>query len=174
MLLRHAKALRPPGAHDHERPLAPSGRAAAPLMAAHMRAEGFLPDAVIVSTALRTLETWELARENLTGETPAKVETDFRIYEANFEALLAVISGVLPEFKSLLIVGHNPGMSELAVLGSEPMRSDRKALATAILKYPTCSLAVIDFNQEHWTLKPRTGKFQRFITPSMIGGRDEE
>ena len=174
MLLRHAKSFRTPGVRDHERPLAARGKAAAEQMALHMRAEGLMPDAVIVSTALRTQETWAAVKPFLTGENEPQVVSDFRVYEAQIDTLLSLISEAAPHFKTLLVIGHNPGMSELAVLSAEPMRSDRTALATAILKFPAASLAVIDFKQEHWTLARRTGKFWRFVTPAMLGGQDED
>ena len=59
ILLRHAKSDRPPGIVDLDRPLNDRGKRAAPQMGAYLAAEGLIPEAVVVSPAKRTRETWE-------------------------------------------------------------------------------------------------------------------
>jgi phosphohistidine phosphatase len=70
-------------------------------------------------------------------------------------------------FSSLLLVGHNPGMHHISLLLSDPRRTElRKTLE---IKYPTCALAVISFEQKHWDkLAPSEGKLIDFMTPEDL------
>ncbi len=171
MLLRHAKSDWPGGVSDAERPLARRGLQAAPLMGAWMRAEGLKPDLALVSPALRTQQTWALVGPELGGAVPSR--TVPRIYEAYPEHLLEMARGAPAEVRTLLIVGHNPGLEELA---SELTGfADPETLARMRRKFPTCALAVIDFDGEDWaTIAEGEGRLERFATPASIGhGPDE-
>ncbi|HEX2556664.1 MAG TPA: histidine phosphatase family protein [Microvirga sp.] len=165
MLLRHAKSAWPGGSADIDRPLATRGRDAAPLVARHMADEGLAPDLVLVSPARRTQETWNLVRGSAAD---AQVRTDSRIYEAPPGRLLEVVQEVVPEVRTLLMIGHNPGFEGLAriLVG----HGDRYAFARLSQKYPTAGLAVIDFPVESWReVEPRTGRLDRFVTPKTLG-----
>ena len=169
MLLRHAKAAIPMG-HDMDRPLAPRGREAAPVMGAYLKSEQLFPDLVLVSPSRRTRETWELARPGL-GEV--EVRDDPRIYESSAERLLTVIREVGSEVQALLMVGHNPGFGDLArrLVGF----GDRYAFARMTQKFPTAALAVIDFDVPSWAdVEPRGGRLDRFVTPASLGGTDSD
>jgi phosphohistidine phosphatase len=139
-------------------------------MGHYLADEQLVPDLVLVSPARRTQETWTLAKETL-GDVPMRSEP--RIYEAPPDRLLTVVKGVEPHIGTLLMVGHNPGLQELArlLLGHE----DRYAHGTAIGKYPTAGLAVIDVPVRGWhELSPRSGRLLRFVTPKTLGlGEDE-
>ncbi|MDD9375709.1 hypothetical protein M8Z33_03260 [Streptomyces sp. ZAF1911] len=74
---------------------------------------GCLPALLIRSTARRARETWALAAGQLGAEVPARF--DERVYAAEQEDLLEVVSEVSQEVKRLLLVGHNPGLEEPAV-----------------------------------------------------------
>jgi phosphohistidine phosphatase len=170
LLLRHAKAVAPAGGRDAERQLAPRGREAAPQMAAYMAREHLIPDLALVSPARRTRETWDLVRPAL-GDVPERFEP--RIYEASVERLLAVLREVEPDARSLLLVGHNPGLEDLArlLVGF----GDRYAFARMMQKFPTSGLAVLDLQVEDWAeAAPRSGRLDRFVTPRTIGAGDDE
>ncbi len=170
MLLRHAKSAHPSGGSDIDRPLAPRGREAAPRIGAYLREEGLFPDLALVSSARRTRETWELVRAAL-GEVEARIEP--RIYEAQAERLLAVVREVGPEVRSLLMIGHNPGFSDLAqwLIGG----GDRHAFARLSRKYPTAGLAVIDFPVDSWArVDGRGGRLDRFVTPKTLGADEDD
>src|SRR3712207_3973487 len=109
MLLRHAKAAPPDGMADIDRPLAERGRQALPHVAAHLADEQLFPDLALVSTARRARETWDAVAPRL-GDVPVRFEP--RIYEAPPERLLAVVRNVEPEVRTLLMVGHNPGVED--------------------------------------------------------------
>ena len=171
MLLRHAKSnWSVSGQTDHERGLASRGEIAAPLMGRYMASEGLVPDHAIVSTAVRTRETWRLVAEAFPQEPPASYED--RIYEAEPETILAATAKAPSSTRTLLVVGHNPGFHEMAMLlvGS----GDKRARAKLSAKFPTAALAVIDFDVKSWAaLRPGSGRLERFVTPRAIGGEDD-
>jgi phosphohistidine phosphatase len=165
MLLRHAKSAWPNGIADHRRPLAGRGRKAAPAMGAFMVRQGLIPDIVLVSTARRAQETWELVAETL----PQKIATHdaVGIYEVAATAMIEVIRKVEPTVEKLLLVGHNPGMAELALLLAGG--GDTVALERLKAKFPTAGLAVLDFTIEQWSeIAPGTGRLVQFVTPRML------
>jgi phosphohistidine phosphatase len=169
MLLRHGKAAPPDGMADIDRPLAPRGREAVPRVAAHLADEQLFPDLALVSAARRARETWDIAASTL-GGVPVRFEP--RIYEAPPERLLEIVREVEPAVRALLMVGHNPGFEDLAKLLIG--HGDRYAFARMAQKYPTAGLAVLDFPVEDWrTMRPGTGRLDRFVTPRSLG-QDED
>ncbi|OAP39179.1 phosphoglycerate mutase [Sinorhizobium glycinis] len=163
MLLRHAKSAWPEGVADHRRPLAERGRKAAPTIGAYMAAHGLLPDLALVSTARRAQETWEL----VAGALPRRIDVRdaVGIYEVSATAILGVIRGVEASARSLLLVGHNPGMAELALL----LAGEGDALPRLRDKFPTAGLAVIEFDAGQWSeIEPGRGRLVRFVTPRML------
>jgi len=165
ILFRHAKAESPDGVADAERPLAERGRADAARIGAYLANQGLRPDAAVVSTARRTRETWEFAAAALRLAPP--VSFDDQLYEARAETLLEVLREIRPETRSLLLIGHNPGMEELAraLVGSEE-KDARRSLAQ---KFPTSGLVVIDFPFDAWSkIKPGTGRLVQYVTPKIL------
>src|SRR4051812_16087630 len=113
MLLRHAKTERAePGASDRDRKLAPRGRADAPKIGAYMARHGFVPDLALVSAAKRTRETWALIAPAFTK--PPQVAFEEQLYQAGPEQLFDIIRETSRAL-SLAVIGHNPGLHELAV-----------------------------------------------------------
>lgn len=160
LLLRHAKSDRPPGVADLERPLNPRGRAAAPRMAAYLAEEGLVPGVALVSPSTRTRQTFAPVAEAFAGMS---VRYERGIYEAPASALLSAIRSVA-EPVCVLMVGHNPGMHDLAsdLVGSGP-REPRVSLAT---QFPTAALAVIDFEADAWReIGWGGGRLERYVKP---------
>lgn len=166
MLLRHAKADRPSGVGDHERPLADRGRKDSTRMGAYMAAAGLVPDLAIVSSARRAQETWAHARPAFAAAIVQR--DDRRIYEASAAAIAQVIGDTGPEIAALLLVGHNPGFHELALqLAGSGNLPD---LARLRREYPTAGLAVIDFAAQTWRqLSNGAGRLELVATPQSIG-----
>lgn len=178
ILLRHAKSDWPHGVADHDRPLAARGRKAAPLMAAYLAEEGLIPDLALVSSARRTQETWALvapvlAKAKASSSQPDGIpmETEPRIYEARVEILLTVLRGIRDDVRTLLVVGHNPGMAELTLLLSGG--GDSHQLAELQRKFPTAALSVVGFTGRWSDLAPFKGRLDRFVTPKSLGGEDD-
>ncbi|MDI7862398.1 histidine phosphatase family protein [Rhizobiaceae bacterium n13] len=165
LFLRHAKSARPEGVADHDRPLAPRGNRAAPLIGSYMASNGLIPDLVLVSTALRTRQTWELVRKELPQAVPERDEPG--LYEASAQKMVIFIRATNPAVHTLMLVGHNPGTEDAARLitgGGEP-----DALSRLSQKYPTAGLAVVAFDIERWRdVAPLEGYLERFVTPDML------
>jgi phosphohistidine phosphatase len=166
MLLRHAKTERPePGQRDRDRKLVKRGRSDAETIAGYMVHHDLIPDLALVSPARRTQETWELIANGF-RKAPRHIEEE-RIYNANTDSLMTLIGGTRGAH-SLLIIGHNPGLYEVALLlvasGDIAMR---ERLAE---KLPTSGLVIIDFAFDAWTkLHPHSGRLEHFITPRLLG-----
>lgn len=114
VLLRHAKSDWPDVA-DHERPLAKRGRRDAPVVGRWLSRSGYVPDAVVCSTALRARETWDLVSAELAPGAPGVVGYEPRVYEATVLGLLMLVREFDPTWRTAIIVGHNPGLAELTV-----------------------------------------------------------
>ncbi|MFI5011919.1 MAG: SixA phosphatase family protein [Hyphomicrobiales bacterium] len=170
-LLRHAKSARPAGVADHERPLAPRGLDDARAIGSYLKQEMLLPDLVLVSTATRTRQTWDIVIQGL-GVVPS-VHFEPGLYDAPAARLSTAVAQTPDGIKSLLLIGHNPGIADLALRLAG--HGDRYALARMRAKFPTCALAVIDFPGDHWrVLAAGSARLDRFVTPKSLGaGADD-
>lgn len=136
LLLRHAKSDYPSGVGDHERPLAARGIREAALAGDWLRSAAPSVDAVLCSTATRTRQTLER-----TG-VQAPVSFVDRIYEATPGIVLDEINGVDDAVETLLVIGHEPVMSALA-LGLAGDDSNADAVEAIQAKYPTSALTLL-------------------------------
>lgn len=166
LLLRHAKSERSlPGRRDLDRVLAPRGKEDALKLGAYMAHHALAPEKAIVSTAARARETWKLVAAAFTAVPP--VAYDERIYGAAAPAILSVIKECSPEVQTLLIVGHNPGLQELAALLIAS--GDIEARQRLNEKLPTAGFAVIDFALDEWArLHPHSGRLDHFVSPRSL------
>lgn len=114
ILLRHAKSDWSGSVPDIDRPLAERGTAQAPLAGRWLAGHAGRIDLALVSPARRARETWELASAQLEPLPPARSED--RVYAASADQLLDIVHGVPDTVQTLLLVGHNPGMEQLASL----------------------------------------------------------
>lgn len=166
LLLRHAKSSwDDSGLADFDRPLAKRGREAAPRVGAEMARRGWLPDCALVSPATRTRETWDLAAAEL--PRPVPVAFDPAIYEAAAGRILAAIRQTPEEIATLLVVGHNPGLEELADLLASA-DSDKDALARLDQKFPTGALARFTFEGVWASLGEGDARLEDFVRPKDI------
>lgn len=137
ILLRHAKSDYPHGVADHDRPLAPRGTREAGLAGDWVRANLPDVDAVLCSTATRTRET--LDRTGI----DAPVRYVERLYESTPGRVLDEINSVGEDVATLLVIGHEPTMSQLA-LGLAGVRgTDPRTEARVATKFPTSGIAVL-------------------------------
>jgi len=143
ILMRHAKSSwDDPGLADEGRPLAKRGRKSATRIGKWLRDEGYRPDHALVSTALRTRETWDIVSEKA-GGAPLTVKR--ALYHATPDAMLAALKAA-PDAASLLMLGHQPGIGPFAraLLAEPPDDAD-------FAKFPTAAVAIIDFPVDHWS-----------------------
>ena len=166
LLLRHAKSSwDEPYLTDSLRPLAPRGRQAAPRIGAHMARNGFIPDQVLCSSARRARETWELASEFLDDAIPVEIRDD--LYDASPGRILTMLQEVHPSVDTVLLVGHNPTFEDLALSLTD--RGPEELVADLRRKYPTGTLAVLEFPIDDWAhIRPGTGYLRGFIRPRTL------
>jgi len=165
-LLRHAKsAPADSGQSDFARRLAPRGRKACRIIASHLSESGIQPDIVLCSTAARTRETWELISRDLQQAPPARF--DDALYLAPAPALLRYLQTKGGRSGSLMLVGHNPGLEELAAALAGSARGD--ALIRLNQKFPTGGLAELQFALPDWAaIRAGKGKLASFETPARL------
>lgn len=137
LLMRHAKSDYPAGVSDHQRPLAPRGEREAGLAGDWLRAHTPSVDAVLCSTATRTRETLE--RTRITA--PASFRD--RLYDATPGAVISEINGVDPDVETLLVIGHEPAMSSVALGLATADGSNITAADHISTKFPTSAIAVL-------------------------------
>jgi phosphohistidine phosphatase len=170
-LLRHAKSSwAEPKLTDFARPLAPRGHKAGPIVAAWLGANLQRPDRVLCSPAVRTLATWALVADAW-GTPRPPCDRQEALYMASTDALLAIIRAVPKSAARVMVIGHNPGLHELAILltGQADDPAQRAAIAA---KFPTAGVAVLTFGGSAWaTVKPGGGRLLRFTSPKAIVGR---
>ncbi|MEV6971898.1 histidine phosphatase family protein [Kitasatospora sp. NPDC093806] len=162
VVVRHAKAVAHDAVRDHGRRLAERGRRDAPAAGRWLAEQGVVPELAIVSTAARTRETWELAGAEL-GGAPRTV-FDERVYLADVEELLAVLREVSAEVGTVVVVGHNPGVHELAETlageGEEDLLDRMDARG-----FPTSAVAVLEFDGSWRGVGPDVARLTGFRTP---------
>lgn len=165
LLLRHAKSSwDDPQLADHARPLNARGRRAAAAMARAMRELGLAPEVVLVSSARRTLQTLEALAP--LPDSPI-VEPMDALYLAPWEKLLDAVHGVPETARSVLLIGHNPGLHELALAlaGAAAMTTRDGAARRLAEAYPTGALAEFSVATPWRFLEAGGGRLVRFLTP---------
>ena len=170
MLLRHAKTENDaPSGRDQDRRLDKRGKSDAAEIGGWIGRHPPFPGLALVSPAVRAHQTWQIAWEAMKGLVPPpQVELLPELYGADPTQLLHAIRSVsAADPKRLLLVGHNPGMHELALaLAGSGDAAGRKALAGNL---PTSGLAVFDFAVDDWAdVEFRHGKLVLFVSPKML------
>jgi len=150
-LLRHAKAVPAlPGLDDHPRALNGRGRAAAAQVG--VETAGARPELVLCSDAARTRETWEILSHTWEALPPVLFESG--LYLAEADVLLGRLRGVAPELSHVWLIGHNPGLEELA--------SELTGQTTGLV---TAARARIEFDGEWRGLGPAAVKRADYFAP---------
>jgi phosphohistidine phosphatase len=170
MLLRHAKTEHDaPSGRDQDRRLDKRGRDDAAEIGGWIGRHPPFPDLVLVSPAIRAHQTWEIGWEAMKDLAPEpQVELIPELYGAEPSQLLQVIresSG--PDPRRLMLVGHNPGMHELALaLAGSGDVAGRHALVDNL---PTSGLVVFDFGIDDWNdVAFRRGRLILFVSPKLL------
>jgi phosphohistidine phosphatase len=168
LLLRHAKSSWDDASMpDRDRPLNARGRRSAAVMRQAMRELGLIPDIVLVSTARRTQETLEALEP---WDDAPLIEPMDGLYLANPIQLIAALHGVPETVRSVLLIGHNPGLHDLAVslAGPRTMASGTEAARALAAGFPTGALAEFVVAGSWWDLREGGGRLVRFLTPRML------
>jgi phosphohistidine phosphatase len=171
---RHAKSAWPEDVPDHERPLAPRGQRDAPVMGAWLRDAGLVPDQVLCSTARRARETWQLAEGGLGAAPPVSFERG--VYESAAAGLLNLIHETPAAVRTLLVIGHNPTIEDLALMlaapavGGASSAPHAAALDRMRVKFPTAAIAVLEFAGTWADLAAGQARLTAFVTPRDLAG----
>ncbi len=166
LLLRHAKSSwDDPALSDHARPLNLRGQQAAAAMAREMRRVGLAPDHVVVSSARRTLQT--LAA--FTWDQPPRVHPMDSLYLAPAADLLDVVNAAPAAARCVLLVGHNPGLHDLALLlAGSPAAGADKQLKRLASGYPSGALSEFAVAAPWQEVRPGGGRLTRYLLPSDL------
>jgi len=159
-LIRHAEAQTTLGIGDRDRDLSVYGAQMAPRLGRRLEQQNFMPDLVYTSPANRAAKTARIMCYEL-GFPVESIQTKEAIYRASLDDLVQLIQNADEEASHLLLVGHNPSLSELAEhLCPQPEVPSHMA---------TCSLVQIALDIEFWALaEPKSGYFQKYDTPENI------
>jgi phosphohistidine phosphatase len=170
MLLRHAKTeTEAPSGRDQDRRLDDRGRKDAARIGDWIANHPPFPDAVQVSPAVRARQTWEIAWAAMKDVVPApQLELSPELYGADPAQLLRSIrEASVHDPKRLMLVGHNPGMHELALTLAGG--GDEAGLEALTHNLPTAGLAVYDFAVSDWNdVAFRRGRLVLFVSPKLL------
>ncbi|KQR07400.1 histidine phosphatase family protein [Cellulomonas sp. Leaf334] len=160
VLLRHAKAEHP-DVPDIQRPLSLVGRKQSTRVGTALAADDVVPDLVLCSSSVRTRQTWDLVRSTLGAEPDVRYLDD--LYYAGSSALVELVRTVAADVRTVLVVGHEPTMSQAAVLmaGAD---SDPATLERVRVGVPTASWSLLEVDA--WdTLAAGTASLRRLAVP---------
>jgi phosphohistidine phosphatase len=141
-VVRHAKSSwDAPELSDWERPLNDRGERNAPVMGVRMCSSGILPGLIVSSTAVRAWHTAQLIAEQL--DYPMEnILPEKRLYHASVPEILEVVSEQDPDYDHLMIVGHNPGLTDFVNCFSPGLTWN----------VPTAGIASFKFDQTDWDI----------------------
>lgn len=159
VLMRHGKSAYPDGIVDHDRPLAPRGQREAGLAGDWLRSQLPTIDLVLCSTATRTRETF--ARSGI----DAPVHYVERLYDATPGIVIEQINSVSEEVSTLLVVGHEPTTSELALRLADAQTANNAAAEQISVKFPTSAIAVLRLDGSWADLELRSAQLVDFHVP---------
>lgn len=163
-LLRHAKSSwDTPGLPDHERPLAPRGVRDLAALRQYVATTGISPELVLCSTARRAADTWD----GIASACPhTSVELTDDLYGATAGDLLRRLRQLPEAIESILLVGHNPGLEDLALglVGSGDVQL-RRRLET---KFPTGALATLALAGPWSNLRWDAAELADFVVPRQL------
>jgi phosphohistidine phosphatase len=144
-LVRHAKSSWQDGAlSDRERPLNERGERDAPLMGQRLVSAGIRPSLMISSPAVRAWTTAKILAQEI-GYPIEFLQRENDLYLASLDDLLGVLVAQDAEFNNLLLVGHNPGLTEFANYLVPGLTSN----------LPTAGVVALQFDRPDWNLHTR-------------------
>lgn len=165
LLLRHAKAVPLSGDDDFARVLSPRGRDDARKIGAFLAERRLNPDRALYSGAARTRQTYEIIAQ--AQAQPFEAVEQNALYEASRFLVMGLLRELPAKARAHLVVGHNPGMADVAnLLAGEGGALERLRLQA---KFPTGALAIIAFDRLDWSdLGPGVGRLEHFVTPADL------
>jgi phosphohistidine phosphatase len=164
-LMRHAKSSWDfPELSDHDRPLNKRGRNDAPLMGQQLLSRDVNPDLILSSTAVRAITTASLVAKELDYDRE-KIQAQENIYKAGRSELIKIIQHVPDEINCLIVVGHNPILTEVA----------NKLSPEAVTDMPTSGVVALEFDCNSWLdISGEKSKILFFDFPKNYKQKDKD
>ncbi|MCX6151173.1 MAG: histidine phosphatase family protein [Ignavibacteriales bacterium] len=156
LLVRHAKSSwKESELDDKDRPLNKRGEHDAPIIGKLLMKRKIIPDLIITSPAVRALTTAEIIANEL-DYSKKKIIINDDVYLASTRELIDVISDIKHEIKTVMLFGHNPGITDFL----------NHLCIDKVDNMPTCSVACIEFEIDSWNnVKNSKGKLKFFEHP---------
>jgi phosphohistidine phosphatase len=159
--MRHAKA-EAFASTDHERHLVERGTAAARAAGTELRERGLLPDYALVSSAVRTRETWEALVE--TSDASCPVSFDDALFTGSFHVVLEALHALPEDFPTVLFLGHNP-TAEYLVHHLDDGNGDAAAVSQLLTGFPPAAVAVLELSVGWPELGEETARVTGYFVP---------
>lgn len=158
ILVRHAKSSwKEPQLDDHDRTLNKRGKRDAPFMAGILKKRKVKPDKMLSSSAVRAFTTASIFAKEL-GFDKHRIEKQKELYLAELEDWLQCIKSLEDDAATVIIFGHNPGITWLANYLSD----------VVVDNVPTCGVCGIGFSFDHWSeVEAGNGKQLFFEYPKL-------
>jgi phosphohistidine phosphatase len=158
-LLRHAQTLeKRPDEKDIDRMLTPIGFQNANRMGMNLNNKSVQPDIIICSAAIRTQQTAESIAEHVSYDSN-RVHVNIEVYDASIRTLLNVVNNLKEEWKTAVVIGHNPSISYLA----------EYITGEAVGNMSTCGLVSVQFKLDSWSeVSEGNGDFQFYEYPNLL------
>jgi len=135
------------------------------MIGAYMATNRLIPDRVLISPSARTQQTWKFTATALSS-TPTVVTAE-QLYEATPRAIITLVKEVPTAAHTLLVIGHNPELHELALKLIASGNPDARERLQE--KLPTAGLVIMDFAFDDWhKLHRKSGRLERFVTPKLL------
>jgi phosphohistidine phosphatase len=165
-ILRHAKSDYPDNvSDDHERPLNKRGEKACNLIGDYLKTNNITPEVILSSDAVRTTQTIN----NILRAASYDINVQFsgKLYLATPGEILKEIAKISDDINSIMVVCHNPGAAQLAMMLTAG--GDTDSINLMRTKYPTAGLACLTLKTETWKqVNPASGNLDKFVTPKSL------
>lgn len=163
-LIRHAKSSwKDQSLDDRDRPLNKRGENDAPMMGKRLLARGARPSLIMTSPARRARRTARLIAKEI-GYPREFIQREDELYLGSPEQILATVARQDNAFHDIVVVGHNPGLTELAT----------RLSGLAIDNVPTCGLVALRVEGDDWlSLEPGNCRLEYFDYPRKRGESEE-
>ena len=172
-LLRHAKSSAKEDLEDHERPLSRRGRKAARRIGRNLSASVAAIDLVLCSSARRTRETLDLVLDEFSSgpRTLPRTSIEDELYLASREKLAGRLGRLDARNVNVLLIGHNPGLHELAIALADENSAAFRALASG--KFPTAAYVSFRVPADWSVLSSSRHELIGYVTPESLAGEEE-
>ena len=158
IVMRHGKS-EPFGASDHERALTERGARSAADAGRHLAQTGSAPDYAVVSSAVRTQQTWDACAE--TSGSHAEVSVDEAVFSGSADVVLEALRAVPEGTEVLVFVGHNPSAACLAAQLDDG-DGDAEAISAMLQGFPSGALVTFEVEVPWAELATETGRVVDF------------